>query len=206
MLETNKRSLESQLLGTGAKNVKVEGTTLKEFIRSQVAESLAQIKKTKLTWGRGSIPPPVNEKFVLGKIRTDKPYIGPIGRGKYYVQNATVYMANGERLKDLSTISRQPIKEMVQQRGGGFVEMTYPSDWERVEDAMKIYITDALKLDPFLCPYCIKFSSEDRRAMTHHVYSRHPKEFAAEMENAAAGAPDEEPVAAPEATSETAAD
>lgn len=197
--------MEASLRGIkGVDKVKVEGTTLQEFIRETVKDSLEQIRKHgKLTWTKGSIPPPVSDKMIRGKLRLDKPYIGPIGRGKYYVQNATVLFSNGEKVRDLSVISRQPVKEMVQQKGGGFLEMTYPSDWERVEEVMRSYIMQALKLDPNLCPYCVRFSSGDRREMTAHVYKLHPKEFSEEMEGTATGALDDAPQI-PEVLSETA--
>ena len=199
MIETNKRSLESSLLGIqGVSKVKVEGMSLKEFVQNTVQESLAQIKKTKLTWGRGQIPPPVNPKFIRGMLRMDRPWIGPLGRGKYFIQNALVLFGNGEKVKDLSTISRAPVKEMVQQRGGGFIEMTFPSDWDLVENAMKIYVMAALKLDPNLCPYCVRFSSEDRKAMTKHVFEKHPKEFTAEMESVTSTEDPAEAVAEPD--------
>ncbi len=207
MITQNAQSLESSLRGAGMERVKVEGTNLKDFIKATVSEQLAQIKKTRLTWRAGqNLGEPRDPKMVRGSLRLDKPYIGPIGKGGWYVQNAAVFYRNGKKVGDMNVISNSPIKEQVKQAGGsGFIEETYPSERSRVQDALKIYIREALLLDPFLCPYCVQFTHTDRKQMTHHVFSKHPKEFNAEMA-AAGGQPviEEEPEPTPEVQTEVA--
>lgn len=203
MLQQNERALEASLRGAGMGGVKVEGTKLKDVIHAVVAEQLAQIKKTRLTWRQAKdLGEPRDPKMVRGLLRTDKPYIGPIGKGGWYVQNAMVMYRNGKRLNDLNVISDKPVKEMVKQAGGGYIEETYPSERQRVQDALKIYIREALQLDPHLCPYCVQYSNTDRKQMTHHVFSKHPKEFNAEMAAAGGQPVIEEETAEPEPTPE----
>ena len=206
MLTQNAQALESSLRGAGMERVKVEGTKLKDFIQATVAEQLAQIKKTRLTWRAGQkMEEPRDPKMVRGSLRLDKPYIGPIGKGGWYVQNAAVFYRNGKKVGDMNVISNSPVKEQIKQNGGGYIEETYPSERSRVQDALKIYIHEALLLDPHLCPYCVQYSNSDRKVMTHHVFSKHPKEFNAEMA-AAGGSPviEEEPEPTPEVSADVA--
>ena len=206
MLPHNASALESQLMGSGATKVKVEGKTVRQFIQEQVKDAIAQIRKTKLTWQPGAAGEPRDPKFVVGKLRKDKTWIGPIGTGKYYIQNMRVFHSNGVEVKGFGSISDKPVKEMVPQRGGGFVEMTFPSDLERVKEALLAYSRQAVQLDPNICPYCFQFSSADRKVMGRHVFKFHPKEFNREMAEPGEGEEAEaepEPVEAEVATEAT---
>jgi hypothetical protein len=110
-----------------------------------------------------------------------------------------VFHSNGVEIKGMGQISDKPVKEMVPQRGGGFIEMTFPSDLERVREALASYSRTAVLHDPNICPYCFQFSDSDRKKMTHHVFSKHAREFNEEMASASAKeAEDAEPVAPPE--------
>ncbi len=186
MLTQNERALESQLLGDPrVSKAKVEGKSFKQIVEEQVRDSLAQIRKSgKLTWQKGALGEARDPKFVVGKLRKDKTWIGPIGRGKYYVQNMRVFLANGVEIKSMAQIDTKPIKEMVQQRGGAYLEMTFPSDMERVKEALEIYARQAVLLDPYICAYCFQYSEADRKKMTAHIFKFHPKEFNTEMAEA----------------------
>jgi hypothetical protein len=203
MIQTQERALEASLLGDPrVSKVKIEGTKLADFVKATVADQLAQIKKTRLTWRAGqNLGEPRDPNMVRGHLRIDKPYIGPIGKGGWYVQNAMVLYRNGKKVGDMNVISNSPVKEQVKQAGGGYIEEVYPSERSRVQDALKIYIREALLLDPHLCPYCVQYSNTDRKQMTHHVFSKHPKEFNAEMA-AAGGQPVIEDEPEPEPTPE----
>lgn len=193
MLPHNAASLEASLRGVaGVDKVKVEGKTVRQFVQDVLAEQFALAKKTKLTWQKGQIGEPTDPKFRVGKLRKDKTWIGPTGRGKYYIQNMRVFLANGEVLKDLRSISDKPNKEMVKQPGGGVIEETYKSDRQMVEEALASYARQAAANDPNICPYCFQFSEPDRKKMTHHVFSKHPKEFNAEMASAGEGVEEDE--------------
>jgi hypothetical protein len=192
----NERALEAQLRGAGAGDVKVEGKTVRQFVQEVLADSLAQIRKNKLTWNKGTLPEAADPKKVVGKLRLDKTWIGPIGRGKYYIQNMRVFLANGQPIKDLRSISEKPIKELVKQVGGGVIEVEYPSDRERVEESLKAYASQAALNDPNLCPYCFAYSSGNRKDMTGHVFKTHPADFNREIAETTTS--DEEPATAPE--------
>ena len=194
MIPHNERAVESQLLGDPrVSKVKVEGKSIREFVHEQVKDSLTQIRKSgKLTWAKGSEGQPKDPKFVVGKLRKDKTWIGPIGRGKYYVQNMRVFLSNGTEIKSMSQIDTKPIKEMVQQRGGAYLEQTFPSDLDRVKEALEIYARQAVLLDPNICGYCFQFSEADRKKMTAHMFKFHPKEFNAEMAEATADLDDDD--------------
>lgn len=185
MLQENERALASSLRGAGMEKVKIEGTNVKEFIKATIADQLAQIRKTRLTWRQAKdLGEPRDPKMVRGGLRLDKPYIGPIGKGRWYVQNAAVFYSNGKKVGDMNVIPDKPIVEQVKQAGGGFIEERFPSERSRVQDALKIYIHEALLLDPHLCAVCVQFSNSDRVKMTAHMYLKHPKEFNAEMAQA----------------------
>jgi hypothetical protein len=199
MLTHNEKMIEAQLRGIpGVEGVKVEGKTVRQFVQEVLADSLAQLKKNKLTWNKGQMPEPNDPKKRVGKLRLDKTFIGPIGRGRYYVQNMRVFLANGQPIKDLRSISDKPIKEMVKQGGGTgtVLEVEYPSDRSRVEEALRAYASQAAMNDPNLCPYCFMFSSPKRTEMTRHVYDKHPKNFNEEM--AMAPSADDEDVPTPD--------
>lgn len=202
MLPHNASALESQLMGSGATKVKVEGKSVKQFIQEQVKDAIAQIRKTKLTWQPGAAGEPRDPKFVVGKLRKDKTWIGPIGTGKYYIQNMRVFHSNGVEVRGMGTISDKPVKEMVPQRGGGFVEMTFPSDLDRVKEALVAYSRQAVALDPNICPVCFQVSEKDRVKMTAHMFTKHPKEFNAEMAAATKEAEEAEAEPAPPAEAE----
>ena len=192
MLSHAERQLESQLAGAGATKVKIEGKSLKKFIQETLAEQIALARKTKLTWRKGEIDEPADAKKRVGKLRLDKPYIGPIGRGRWYVQNMRVFTAAGQPLKDFSPISTDKVIEHVADRTGKTTEVKFPSEMERVQEALTFYAKSAAANDPNLCPYCFAYSEANRKLMTQHLFKQHPKEFQAEMAEESGAAPEEE--------------
>jgi hypothetical protein len=205
MLTSNERALEGQLMADPRiVKAKVEGKSLTQIVQETVKDQIAQIRKSgKLTWAKGSLGEARDPKFVVGKLRKDKTWIGPIGRGKYYVQNMRVFLSNGTEIKSMASIDTKPVIEMVQQRGGAYLEMKFPSDMERVKEALEIYARQAVLLDPHICGYCFQYSEADRKKMTAHIFKSHPKEFNAEMAESTSGMEDEDvaPPAEPEASS-----
>jgi hypothetical protein len=162
-----------------AENVTVKGTSIRDVVRKILGEEFEKLKKVRLTWKADSLEPPSDPSLQIGKLRKDgRPYIGPIGDGRYYIQNGIVLRSNGEEVEDLSTISEH--KPVEQRRDGRIV--TYKSDREMVDEALASYMRVALSLDPNLCPYCARVSARTRQDYMRHVYSKHPKEFVEEME------------------------
>ncbi len=162
----------------GIKNVKVEGSNLREVIKTILKDEFASLRKNRLTWKADQLEPPPDPKLQIGKLRKDgKPYIGPIGAGKYYIQNGEILSSAGQPVST-DVISR--IQPLVKRPDG--TEVTYRSDWELVNECLSNYLRTALALDPNLCPYCARYSTATRMDYMRHVYKEHPKEFVADAE------------------------
>jgi hypothetical protein len=162
----------------GIKDVKYEGSNLRQVIREVLKDEYASLRKNRLTWSRGSEDDPRDRRFVVGELRKDGfPYIGPIGRGKYYIQNSTLYLSNG-RKADIEKVSHDRWTYLNVDK----VLTEELSDYERVQEAMASYTRVALAMDPNLCPYCALVSPKTRKDYMQHVYQEHPKEFLADAE------------------------
>jgi hypothetical protein len=162
----------------GITKVKYEGSDLREVIREMLKEEYATLRKNKLTWARSSEREIADPRFVVGELRKDGyPYIGPIGRGRYFIQNGKLYTSNGVPF-DIEKVSTEPSK--TKDKDGNITE--WPSDRQFVDECLASYYRTALALDPNLCPYCAQVSLSDRKAYMEHVYRVHPKEFLADVE------------------------
>jgi hypothetical protein len=162
----------------GIANVRVEGTDMREAIRAMLKEEFASLRRVRMTWARNSEEDPKDPRYVVGELRKDGyPFIGPIGKGRYFIQNGRLYTSNG-RPFDIEKVSTEPFK--TKDRDGNITE--WPSDRQFVDECLKSYYRSALALDPNLCPYCAMVSLKDRKAYMTHVYKEHPKEFLEDVE------------------------
>jgi hypothetical protein len=162
----------------GITKVKVEGSDLREVIREMLKEEYVSLRKNRLTWARNSEYEVRDPRYVVGELRKDGyPYIGPIGKGRYFIQNGKLYSSNG-RPFDIDKVSTEPFK--TKDKDGNITE--WPSDRQFVDECLASYFRTALALDPNLCPYCALVSLSDRKSYMQHVYAEHPKEFLADVE------------------------
>lgn len=161
-------------------SVIVEGTTLKELVQSILGEEMEKLKKVRLTWNRDKAPIAPDRSLQVGELRKWLPYIGPLGKGRYYIQNTTVFHSNGVEA-DPAKISDKRWVETVRDKAGNITEYERPSDLELVTKGLTDYLAAALKTDPNLCRYCGLFTAPDRTAYMKHVYKQHRDEFNKEM-------------------------
>lgn len=160
------------------RNIKFEGTNLRDVIRTVLKDEFASARKVRLTWNRAAEEDPKDPKYVQGELRKDGfPYIGPIGDGKYYIQNGVLYLSNGKRA-DMTKVSRT--RKKLRDKDGNETELK--SDMEWIEECMGSYLKTALALDVNLCPYCALVSPRTRKDYMEHVYKAHPKEFLADVQ------------------------
>ena len=178
MLPQNESSVRSVLASRGATKVRVEGTSIREVVQALFAEEFAKLKKVRLTWNPSTIPDSPNPKMMVGLLRKDRPYTGPLGVGRYFVQNMMVLYSNGEPVKDMSLISNEKRVERIVDGKGNFLrEQVFQSDREAVDNALRFYMQIAVRLDPNLCQFCVQFTTEDRTEYLKHLRKRHPQEF-----------------------------
>lgn len=178
MLPQNEAAVRGILGPKVAENVKVSGTSLRDVVKRILGEEIAKLKTVRLTWKTDTLDSPADPSLQIGKLRRDgRAFMGPIGSGRYYVQNGLVLRSNGQEVEDFATISDH--KPTALQRDGNVI--TYKSDRELVDEHLANYMRQALALDPNLCPYCARVSAKTRQEYMRHVYSKHPNEFMQEM-------------------------
>jgi len=179
MLPANESSIRSVLASRGASKIRVEGTTLREVITALYGEIKAEQRKTKLTWNGAPNPDECPDpKLQVGELMKWKPYTGPLGIGRYFVQNMKVLYSNGQPVKDLSTISTEKrVERLVDGKGNFLREATFASDKELVDNALKYYMQDAMLRDPNLCPHCFAFTTTDKTDFLRHLKKVHKAEF-----------------------------
>lgn len=163
----------------GIKDVKVTGTSLREFVKEVLKDEFASLRKNRLTWRQDQLEPVFDPKLQVGLLRKDGlAYIGPFGIGKWYIQNGKLLRSNGT-VASMEDLSRERPRET--RKDGVAVE--YRSDHELAVEMLGNYVRCALALDPNLCPYCAEVSPKSRKEYMQHVYQSHPKEFLADAEN-----------------------
>jgi len=178
MLPQFENAARGALQSRGASNIRVSGTSIKEVVQTLFAEEMAKLKKVRLTWNPGQAPEPPDPSMKIGLLCKWKPYTGPIGIGRYFVQNMMVLYSNGEPVEDMSTISTEKRVERIVDGKGNFLrEHTFKSDREYVDEALRFYMQIAIRLDPNLCRYCVQFSTDNRDEYILHMRQKHKPEF-----------------------------
>jgi hypothetical protein len=162
----------------GVKNIKFEGTDLRDYIKTVLKDEFASLRKNRLTWKQGELEDTPVPGMQIGLLRKDKGYIGPFGGGKYYVQNGMLLRSNGTPVA-VETLSKVRPKEKLKDG----TEVEYPSDYERAKEIIANWLRGALALDANLCPYCAAVSPKTRKDYMAHVYNTHGKEFLADVES-----------------------
>ncbi len=192
MLPQFESAARGALASRGASNIRVEGKSVKDVIRELFAEVWAEQKKVRLTWNPASIGEPADPGMKIGLLCKWKPYTGPLGIGRYFVQNMMVLYSNGEPVTDMTTISTEKRTERIVDGKGNFLrDQVFPSDREQVDNALRYYMQIAVRLDPNLCRYCVQFSTDDRDEYLRHMKKVHSAEFQQMLK----GDDDEEPEA-----------
>jgi len=138
----------------------VQRTTPKDAIEVMMAEDRALRARIKLTWNDATKLGVPDDRMV-GEVNLYLPYMKLVN--KYYIQNAKVFLSNGE------PTSLE------------FIAVTDPNNFPMVRDALETFRQDAAARDPLLCKVCRQYVARNIEDYADHRESAHADVVAAKL-------------------------